>query len=85
MFCLYLIYEACKFGTIAFVFYLGYLFINQDKILYKPQKELEVPTGHTNPSHMLNGLGYYNVTLKTSDGINIKGWFMFQDHMPRGE
>jgi len=32
-----------------------------------------------------NGLGYYNLTLKTSDGVAIKGWFMFQDHMPRGE
>jgi len=34
MFCLYLIYEACKFGLIAFLLYLVYLFVYQNSILY---------------------------------------------------
>jgi len=34
MFCLYLIYEACRFGLIAFVLYLAYLFLYQNSILY---------------------------------------------------
>jgi hypothetical protein len=34
MFCFYLIYEACKFGLIAFMLYLVYLFLYQNSILY---------------------------------------------------
>ena len=34
IFCLYLIYEACKFGLIAFLLYLVYLFVYQNSILY---------------------------------------------------
>ena len=34
MFCLYLIYEACRFGLIAFLLYVMYLFIYQNSIMY---------------------------------------------------
>lgn len=85
MFCIYLIYEMCKCGFIAFIMYLLYLFFYQNSILYHHQKHLELPVGKRSPSDLGSGLGYYNLTLQTSDGVAIKGWFMFQDHMPRGE
>ncbi len=55
-----------------------YLWYVQDKLIYQPNAfgryPKENPSGWRNPSEM--GLQYEDVSIKTVDGIELRGWFV---------
>ena len=69
--------QLSKLGIVVLIFWLINLYVNQNKIYYKPNRSVLQNEVQVTPHGTKNGLDYFNLTLETDDGLTLKGWFMF--------
>jgi uncharacterized protein len=60
-------------GVIGYAGVCGYLFLFQDRLLFKPTREMEATPDAA-------GLEYEDVTLTAGDGVSLHGWFVPHRH-----
>ncbi|MEK7196809.1 MAG: alpha/beta hydrolase [Nitrospirota bacterium] len=59
--------------VLGYLFLVGFVYIRQGSMLYYPSREIEAT-----PKNI--GLDFEEITLKTTDGINISAWYIPAEH-----